>query len=300
MKNNTLIVLVGPTAIGKTGLAIEIAKYLETEIISCDSRQIYRELKIGTARPTEKQLEEIHHHFIACCSITDYFNASMFELAVLEVLGKLFLKHKTVVMVGGSGLYVDAVCNGIDDLPTIDPEIRNQVLNRFANEGIDALKNELQKIDPAYYQTADIQNPKRIFKALEIYYMTGKPYSSFLTKTKKERDFNIVKIGLNKDRQELYSIIDQRVDEMIANGLIEEAMHLQNFQHLNALNTVGYKELFNFLSGDISKEEAIRQIKRNTRHYAKRQLTWFSRYNDINWFNPTEKGKIYKFINNII
>jgi tRNA dimethylallyltransferase len=296
MTDKTLVVIVGPTAIGKTDLAIDIAKKLNTEIISCDSRQIYKEMRIGTARPSEEQLLQVKHHFIATQSIYDYYNASMFEFAVLDLLSGLFKTKQTAVMVGGSGMYVDAVCNGIDDLPTIDQEIRQNILERFKNEGIANLRQELLKVDPEYCATADIRNPKRIFKALEVFYMTGKPYSGFLTKEKRRRDFNIVKIGLNRDRQELYDIIDKRVDLMVAEGLVDEAKNLLLAKNLNALNTVGYKEIFDYFDGQSTLEEATILIKRNTRRFAKRQLTWFNRDKEINWFHPEQKEQIIDFI----
>ena len=296
MKPRTLIVIVGPTAIGKTSIAIEIAKKLNTEIISCDSRQIYREMRIGTARPSEEQLATVIHHFIATQSIFDYYNASMFEFSVLDLLENLFKKYPVVVMVGGSGLYVDAVCRGIDDLPTIDPEVREKVLDRYETEGIESLRQELFRIDPDYCRSADIQNPKRIFKALEVFYMTGKPYSAFLTNTHKERNFNIIKIGLTRDRKELYENIDKRVDLMMDEGLEEEARNLFHARNTNALNTVGYKELFDYIDGTTSYETAIELIKRNTRRYAKRQLSWFSRDKEINWFQVEKIDEIWEIL----
>ena len=296
MKDRILFVIVGPTAIGKTDLAIQIAKKLNTEIISCDSRQIYKEMKIGTARPSEAQLKEIKHHFIGTISVVDYYNASMFEFAVLDLLNEMFREKRIVIMAGGSGLYADAVCKGIDDLPTIDPEVRENLLKRLSIEGIMSLRQELLKMDPYYCQTADIRNPKRILKALEVYYMTGQPYSRFLTKKDKTRDFKIVKIGLNRERKELYKIIDNRVDGMIQNGLIEEARSLFEFRNLNALNTVGYKELFDYLDGKLTLEEAMELIKRNTRRFAKRQLSWFTRDKEIIWFHPDQGNEIKNFI----
>jgi tRNA dimethylallyltransferase len=296
LKKKTLIVLTGPTAIGKTSIAIELALKLKTEIISCDSRQIYRELNIGVAKPSEHDLSIVKHHFIGTQSIFDYYNASMFEFAVLDLLDELFKKNDAVIMSGGSGLYIDAVCKGIDDLPTIDHEVRKNILDRYANEGIEPLRQELLKIDPQFCQTADIINPKRIFKALEVFYMTGKPYSFFLTRSVKERNFNIVKIALNRDRQELYDIIDKRVDKMIEAGLENEARQLYPNKSLNALNTVGYKELFDYFDGKHSLEFAIELIKRNSRRYAKRQLTWFNRDKDYQWFHLDEKEKIWQYI----
>lgn len=297
---HTLLVIVGPTGIGKTAVSIDIAQRLDTEIISCDSRQIYKEMSIGTARPDDEQLAKVKHHFIATQSVMDYYNASMFEFAVLDLLNKLFTTHPVVIMTGGSGLYVDAVCKGIDDLPTIDPHVRKAVLDTYLSQGIEVLLAELQAVDPVYYATADIQNPKRVFKAIEIYRMTGRPYSSFLTKSIKNRDFNIVTIGLNRDRQELYTNIDNRVDAMMQAGLLEEARSLKHLKHSNALNTVGYKELYDYFDNKCTLEEAVELIKRNTRRYAKRQLTWFTRDKKTVWFHPEEKDKILQFVNEVI
>jgi len=294
MKN--LIVIIGPTGIGKTDLSIEIAQKLNTEIISCDSRQIYKELKIGTAVPSDVQLNKVKHHFIGNKSIYDYYNASMFEVEVLELLEKLFLKFENVIMTGGSGLYVDAVCNGIDDLPTIEQELRTDLMQRLNTEGIESLRMQLKMLDPDYYKQADIRNPKRILKALEVTLQTGKPYSTFLTKSKRTRDFKITKIGLQRDRDELYERINLRVEQMINDGLIDEAKMFYKDKHLNSLNTVGYKELFDYFDGNISLEKAIELIKRNSRHYAKRQISWFGRDKEISWFHPEYKDEIIEFI----
>jgi tRNA dimethylallyltransferase len=296
VKNKTLIIIVGPTGIGKTDLAVEIAEKLNTEIISCDSRQIYKEMRIGTVRPDEDHLLRVKHHFIATHSVHDYYSAGKYEIEVLELLKQLFQIHEKVVMVGGSGLYVDAVTKGIDDLPDIDPEIRNNLLHRYNEEGIAGLRQELLRVDPVYCKNADIRNPKRVIKALEVFYMTGKPYSELLTRPLKTRDFNIVKIGLNINRDELYKIIDIRVDKMLRNGLLEEVRNLYPVRRLNALNTVGYKELFDYLDTKITYEKAVELIKRNTRHYAKRQITWFIRDREIAWFHPEEKEKILGFV----
>jgi len=294
MKN--LIVIIGPTGIGKTDLSIEIAQKLNTEIISCDSRQIYKELKVGTAVPSDVQLNKVKHHFIGNKSIHDYYNASMFEVEVLELLEKLFLKFDNVIMTGGSGLYIDAVCNGIDDLPTIEQELRTDLMQRLNTEGIESLRMQLKMLDPDYYKQADIRNPKRILKALEVTLQTGKPYSTFLTKSKRTRDFKITKIGLQRERDELYERINLRVDQMINDGLIEEAKMFYKDKHLNSLNTVGYKELFDCFDGSISLEKAIELIKRNSRHYAKRQISWFGRDKEINWFHPDNTNEIIEFI----
>lgn len=295
----SLIVILGPTGIGKTDLSIDIAKEFETEIISSDSRQIYKELKIGTAVPADAQLKKVKHHFIGNKSIYDYYNASMFEFEVLDVLNELFLNLDYVVMTGGSGMYINAVCDGIDDLPTIDQKLREDLINQHKEEGIESLRLQLKMLDPESYSKVDLKNPKRILKALEVSIQTGKPYSSFLSESKKKRDFNIIKIGLQRDRDELYERINLRVDQMIKDGLIDEANFFYKDRHLNSLNTVGYKELFEFLDGKITQEKAIELIKRNSRHYAKRQISWFSRNKEIVWFNPDKKERIIEFIKSI-
>ncbi|MCF8357812.1 MAG: tRNA (adenosine(37)-N6)-dimethylallyltransferase MiaA [Prolixibacteraceae bacterium] len=291
-----LILILGPTAIGKTRVSIQIAKHFNTEIISADSRQIYRELSIGTALPNAQQLHTVKHHLIHNHSIHEYYNAAHYEKEALEKIEHLFQKNDTVIMTGGSMLYIDVVCNGIDDLPDVDPEIRENLTKRFQNEGLENLRLELKKIDPAYYKTADLKNPKRILHALEIFYTTGKTYSSMLTRKKVNRDFNIVKIGLNTNRQFLHERINKRVDEMIENGLIKEARSVFPYCHLNSLNTVGYKELFLHFENKLTLNEAIERIKRNTRRYARRQITWFRKDKEITWFEPEEVKEI---INNI-
>ena len=296
----SLIVILGPTGIGKTDLSIEIAQELGTEIISSDSRQIYRELKIGTAVPSEEDLQKIKHHLIGNKSIYDYYNASMFEFEVLDILKVLFQKYGQVVMTGGSGMYINAVCEGIDDLPTIDSQLREDLIKQHEEEGLESLRMQLKIIDPGSYEKIDLRNPKRILKALEVSIQTGKPYSSFLTESKKLRDFNIVKIGLQRERAELYDRINRRVDQMIKDGLIEEANRFYKDRHLNSLNTVGYKELFDFFNGKITQEKAIELIKRNSRHYAKRQISWFTRDKDINWFHPENKDEIISYIKSLL
>ncbi|MDY6800862.1 MAG: tRNA (adenosine(37)-N6)-dimethylallyltransferase MiaA [Bacteroidota bacterium] len=296
----TLIVILGPTGIGKTDLSIDIARELDTEIISSDSRQIYKELKIGTAVPSNKQLHKVNHHFIGHKSIYDYYNASMFEFEVLDLLEELYKKYNQVIMAGGSGMYINAVCNGIDELPSIDKQLRNDLLQKYLDEGIESLRIQLKMLDPESYQKIDLKNPKRILKALEVTIQTGQPYSSFLTRPKKERPFHILKIGLQRDRNELYERINKRVDEMVNDGLVEEARRFFNDRHLNSLNTVGYKELFEHFEGKISLSKAIELIKRNSRHYAKRQMSWFNRDKEISWFHPENKQKIIDFIQNNI
>ncbi|MGC9375245.1 MAG: tRNA (adenosine(37)-N6)-dimethylallyltransferase MiaA [Bacteroidales bacterium] len=300
MVQKTLIVILGPTGIGKTDLSIDIARELGTEIISSDSRQIYKELKIGTAVPSDAQLMKVKHHFIGNKSIYDYYNASMFEFEVLELLNELYKTYNQVVMTGGSGMYIQAVCDGIDELPAIDTQLRNDLIQKYHEEGIESLRIQLKMLDPESYQKMDLKNPKRILKALEVSIQTGKPYSSFLTRPKKQRPFHILKIGLQRDREELYERINKRVDEMVKEGLIEEARRFFKDRHLNALNTVGYKELFEHFEGKISLTKAIELIKRNSRHYAKRQMSWFSRDKEIFWFHPENKPKIINFIQNNI
>lgn len=273
-----------------------LARSFKTEIISADSRQIYREMKIGTAVPSEDQQRDVIHHLIQTRSIHDYYNASMFEMEVLALLKKLFLKKDILLLVGGSGLYIDAVCKGIDDIPTVDPEVRKNLKDKYNNEGIESLRMQLKILDPEFYRSADLKNYKRILKALEISIMTGQPYSSFLTKQAKVRNFQIVKIGLNRERSDLYEIIDRRVDMMVKSGLVEETRTLFKYKGINALNTVGYNELFDHFEGKHTLEEAINLIKRNSRRYAKRQLSWFSRDEEINWFHPDEAEEIIHLI----
>ena len=278
-----LIIITGPTAVGKTNVAIEMAKALNTEIISCDSRQMYREMRIGTAVPSAEELAAVPHHFIGNLSIHDYYNVSMFEQECLQLLDKLFLKYPTVVMTGGSGLYIDAVCKGIDDFPTVDPEIRKTVTGWFKSEGIEYLQQQLKVLDPEHYAKVDLRNYKRIMKAIEVSLQTGKPYSSFLTAQERKRPFDIEKIVLNRPREELFERINRRTTQMLKEGLLEEARTLYPYRHLNALNTVGYKELFAYMDGQYDLDTAVELIRRNTRRYAKRQLTWFARDKEMIW-----------------
>jgi tRNA dimethylallyltransferase len=294
--NNFLIVILGPTGVGKSDLSVDVATHFNAEIISADSRQFYKEMKIGTAVPTEDQLSRATHHFIRFLSIKDYFSSSLFERAVLELLPSLFSKNNIAIMTGGSGMYIDAVCNGTDDIPDIDPSVREKYNTKFMTEGIESLRAELKLIDPDYYGKVDLRNHKRIIRALEIYGTTGRRYSGFLIARKAERDFNIIKIGLRRHRDELYRRINSRVDEMIRNGLEDEARGLFEFRDLNPLKCVGYSELFDFFEGRISKEKAIELIKRNSRRYAKRQMTWWSRDGRINWFNAEQTQDIIRYI----
>jgi len=293
---NTLIVIVGPTAIGKTHLSIEIAKKYQTEIISADSRQFFKELKIGTAPPSPLELETVKHNFISNISISDYYNVSKFEMEALEKISDIFSKNNYAILVGGSGLYINAVCYGIDELPELDEKIRNDIKHKFSAEGIEALQKQLKNLDPEYYKIIDLTNPKRLMRALEICIATGKTYSSLRKNEPKPRNFKIIKIGLNRNREELYEIINNRVDEMIKNGLLDEAKKFYKYKNLNALNTVGYKEIFNFLDNKITLEQAIENIKTNTRRFAKRQLTWFNKDKSIKWFHPDEKKNILNYI----
>jgi len=291
-----LVVITGPTGIGKTSVGIDVARHFNTEIISSDSRQIYKELSIGTAVPDETELKTVPHHFIHSHSIDEDYNASRYENEALELLEKLFLKHDVVLLVGGSMMYVDAVCKGIDLMPDADPEIRTALKEKLTSEGIESLRRQLKTLDPNYYETVDLKNPNRIIHALEITIQTGKPYSSFRKQTAKGRDFQIIKIGLNCERQELHNRINLRVDKMIESGLIEEARKVYNKKHLNALNTVGYRELFSWFDGEITKEKAIELIKRNSRRYARKQLTWFRRDEEMAWFEPHESKRIIESI----
>lgn len=293
-EGQTLIVITGPTAVGKTDLTIELARHYDIPIINADSRQIYRELKIGTAAPSEEQLRLAKHYFVGNKSIHDYYNASMYEQDVLELM-KAQPTHFNILS-GGSMMYIDAVCNGIDDIPTIRDDIREQMKQRYQEMGLEVLCEELKKLDPEHYEAVDRQNPRRVIHALEICYQTGRTYTSFRKQQQKARPFRIVKIGLNREREELYNRINQRVDKMIEDGLAEEAERLYPMRELNALNTVGYKEMFAYLNGRWTLEEAIERMKGNTRRYARKQLTWFKRDPQMCWFHPDNKQEILKYI----
>ncbi|WP_443939800.1 tRNA (adenosine(37)-N6)-dimethylallyltransferase MiaA [Pedobacter sp. MW01-1-1] len=296
MKKKTLIAVVGPTAIGKTALAIELAKHFQTEIVSADSRQFFKEMAIGTAKPNETELAAAKHHFIDSHSVNQLFSTGDFEVEALEVLNELFTTHDVVILVGGSGLYVNALLNGLDEMPEIDLSIREALNQQFANEGLLSIQTQLAKLDPEYFAKVDQNNPQRMIRGLEVVLSTGQKLSSMLSDTKKERPFNCIKIGLNTDRAVLYERINHRVDLMIENGLIEEVQALLPYRHLNALNTVGYSEIFDFLDGKIKLEEAIAAIKQNTRRFAKRQLTWFRRDEEINWVEPDDFENILSLI----
>lgn len=293
---NNLVVLIGPTAVGKTDTSLAIASYYGCPIISADSRQMYNGMTIGTAMPTEEVLARHRHYFVGQLSPGDYYSAARYETEVLEILEKEFHHYPTMLMSGGSMMYIDAVCKGIDDIPTVDEETRAMVLEKYAIEGLEQLASELRILDPEYYSQADIKNPKRVMHALEICYMTGKPYSSFRTSNRKERPFNIIKIGLRREREELYERIGRRVDMMIEQGLIEEVKRFSHLKHHNSLNTVGYKEIFKYLDGEWDLPFAIEKIKQNTRIYSRKQMTWFRKDEDIVWFHPNEIEAIIKHI----
>ena len=294
--NKTLIVIVGPTGSGKTDLSIRVAEHYACPIISTDSRQFYRGIPIGTAQPESEQLERVEHHFIASHELTDDFNCGAYEVAALERLEELFAANDYVVAVGGSGLYVKALTEGMDDLPEVEPALREELSQRLKDEGLEALAEQLRELDPAFYEVVDRKNPARVLRALEVCISTGKPYSSLRTGVKRQRPFNIVKIGVNMDRAVLYERIDRRVDIMVEMGLEQEARDVYHLRHLNSLQTVGYREMFDYFDGTVSREEAIDLIKRNSRRYAKRQLTWFGRDDEIKWFLPSETEKIVEYI----
>lgn len=294
--DKNLIVLIGPTGVGKTDLSIRIAEKYNTFIVSADSRQLYKDLTIGTAAPTTEQLERVPHYFIGTLQLTDYYSAAQYESDAINLLNELFLQKDVVILTGGSMMYIDAVCKGIDDIPTVDSETRAMMLERYEQHGLEQLCAELKLLDPEYYQIVDLKNPKRVIHALEICYMTGKTYTSFRTQKKKERPFNIIKIGLTRDREELYERINRRVDIMMEDGLLDEAKSVYPYRHLNSLNTVGYKELFNYLDGEWDLQFAIDKIKQNSRIYSRKQMTWFKRDNNIQWFNPENEAEIFSYI----
>ena len=286
----------GPTAVGKTDLCLNLAKKFKTEIVSCDSRQFYREMNLGTAKPTSEELKQVPHHFINSLSIEDEYDVKKFEQEALVLLESLFEQHQVVIMTGGSGLFADAIVNGLDEMPVVAPEIRAGIIQEYEQKGLAFLQKEIAINDPEYFEKVDQKNPQRLMRALEIWRGTGQKFSSFRVKSKKERPFEVIKIGLERDREELYSRIDLRMDQMITAGLFQEADALFEKRHLNALQTVGYSEIFGFLEGRYDKEEAIRVLKRNSRRYAKRQLTWFKKDESIKWFSPENKESILEFL----
>ena len=295
----TLVVLLGPTAVGKTELSLELAEMLHSDIISADSRQLYADLKIGTAAPTPAQLARVKHHFVGTLQLSDYYSAAQYADEVLALLDTLFQTNNVALMTGGSMMYIDAVCQGIDDIPTVDAETREMMWKRYDEVGLEGLQRELKMLDPEYYAIVDLKNYKRIVHALEICYMTGQPFSSFRKRKTAERPFNIVKIGLNRERSELFNRIGLRVDQMMAEGMLEEARSVYPYRQLNSLNTVGYKELFKYFDGEWSLSEAVEKIKRNTRVYAKKQLTWFKKDASIQWFHPDQKQEIFDVVNTL-
>ena len=295
MSDKTLIVIVGPTGSGKTDVSIRLARHFCAPVLSTDSRQMYKGMPVGTAQPTEEQLNAAEHHFIASHDITDNLSCGEYETQALALLADLFSRHNCVVAVGGSGLYVRALCEGMDDLPQADEALRAALSQRLALEGVTALAEELRVLDPAYYEEVDRSNPARVLRALEVCRQTGRPYSELRTGTRRERDFGIVKIGIDMPREELYGRIDRRVDQMLADGLEAEARALYPYRKLNALQTVGYKEFFDYFDGKTSLEEAVALIKRNSRRYAKRQLTWFRRDPEIRWFRPDQTEEMITY-----
>lgn len=296
----TLIVLLGPTGVGKTELSLRIAQHIGSPILSADSRQIYRDIPIGTAAPTPEQQAAVRHYFVGTMPLDAYFSAAQYEAEVMALLPKLFNERDNILMCGGSMLYIDAVCKGIDDIPTVDEATRTMMQQRLQTDGLDTLLGELRVMDPLTYRRIDRRNTRRIVHALEICYQTGRPYSSFLSHTPKQRPFRIVRIGLMRERADLFSRINRRVDAMIAAGLEQEVRHVLPQRHLNSLNTVGYKEMFRYLDGEWTLPQAIEKIQRNTRVYAKKQMTWFRRDQDIHWFPADDEQGVMNFIDSII
>jgi tRNA dimethylallyltransferase len=300
IKQKYLLIVTGPTAIGKTSFAIRLAQHYKTEIISADSRQFYHQMRIGTAYPEAEELEAVKHHFVGKLEIGEVFNVSRYEVEVLKLLDELFKLHDIVILTGGSGLYIDAVCKGIDDLPDHDPELRENLKAELSEMGIEAFGQKLKALDPEYYEVVDLNNPNRLLRAIEVCIQTGKTYTSLRKNTVKERPFEMIKIGLTTDREKLFSRIEERVDRMMEKGLLEEAKSLLPLRHENALNTVGYKELMAHLDGELTLEQAIEKIKTNTRRYAKRQLTWFKRDVEMRWFEPDAFDEVIEYVEGII
>lgn len=296
MQQKTLIVVVGPTAVGKTALAIKLAQFFNTEILSADSRQFFREMSIGTAKPSPDELAQAKHHFINSHSVAQLFSTGDFEAEALALMDKLFATHQQLIMVGGSGLYINAVCNGLDDMPEIDLSIREKLNAQFNLEGIDPIKQQLAKLDPEYFERVDQANPQRMIRGLEVVLSTGQKLSSFLTNNKKKRPFNIITVGLNTERSLLYQQINQRVDQMLANGLVSEVKSLLPYRDYNALKTVGYTEIFDYLDGKSDLPTAVEKIKQNTRRFAKRQITWFKRNEETVWFEPHQATEVIQYL----
>lgn len=296
MPQKTLIVLVGPTGVGKTETSLVLAETLHAPIINADSRQIYKGMGIGTAAPTPEELARVEHHFVQFLNPGEYYSAAQFELDVMARLETLFQSHDYVLLSGGSMMYIDAVCKGIDDIPTVDAETRKMMLERYEAEGLERLCSELRVLDPEYYQVVDLKNPKRVIHALEICYMTGKTYTSFRTNTRKERPFRIVRIGLKREREILYDRINRRVTQMLEMGLEQEVRSLMPYRNTNALNTVGYKEMFAYFDGAMTLEQAADKIRQNSRIYSRKQMTWFKRDEEIKWFEPGQMSEIMNYI----
>lgn len=294
----TLLVIVGPTGVGKTELSLRAAEYFSTSILNADSRQLYRDIPIGTAAPTAEDLSRVPHHFVGTLNLDDYYSAARYESEAMSLLERLFAVRDTVVLSGGSMLYVDAVCQGIDDIPTISDSVRQRMRERYENEGLETLAAELERLDPAYFAQCDIRNPKRVIHALEICHMTGRTYTSFRVRKVKERPFRIIKIGLCRERGELFDRIGRRTDQMLSAGLLDEARCVLPHRDCNSLNTVGYKELFKYLDGEWTLDFALEKIKRNTRVYAKKQMTWFKKDPEIAWFHPDKWDEVRFFIQN--
>lgn len=300
-KNPILIVLIGPTGVGKTEISIRLAQLLHTDIISADSRQLYADLKIGTAAPTIEQLAMVKHHFVGTLKLDNYYSAARFESEVITLLNTLFEEKEIVIMTGGSMMYIDAVCKGIDDIPNIPEDVRTMIKQRYEDEGLDHLCAELKLLDPEYYRQVDLKNPKRVIHALEICYTTGGTYSSLRTRPNKKRPFDILKIGLTRPREELYERINQRVDNMMKQGLLDEVRRVYPYRTNNSLNTVGYKELFNYLDGTWTLSFAVEKIKQNSRIYSRKQMTWYKKDEDIHWFHPeNDEKEIIDYISSII
>lgn len=292
----TLVVLIGPTGVGKTALSLRLAEALNACIISADSRQLYADLKIGTAAPTAEELQQVPHHLVGTLKLTDYYSAAQYETEVMALLEKLFQERDNVLLTGGSMMYIDAVCKGIDDIPTVDAETRELLMQKYESEGLEQLCSELRLLDPEYYKVVDLKNPKRVIHALEICYMTGRTYTSYRTQQTKQRPFRIIKIGLTRPREELYERINQRVLQMIADGLEAEARSVYPYRHLNSLNTVGYKEMFRYFDGEWTLPFAIEKIQQNSRIYSRKQMTWFKRDEEIRWFHPDEETAILQYL----
>ena len=296
----TLVVLLGPTGVGKTALSLALAERLGSPILSADSRQLYSEIPIGTAAPTKEEQQRVRHYFIGTHQLTDYYSAAQYEMDVMNLTEELFKTHETLLLTGGSMMYIDAVCKGIDDIPTVDDITRRTLLNRYETEGLEPLVSELRLLDPEYYNIVDLKNPKRVIHALEICYMTGRTYTSFRTQTTKVRPFRIIKIGLQRDREDLYERINCRVDQMVKDGLVAEARRVYPYRHLNSLNTVGYKELFAHFDGACTLEFAIEKIKQNSRIYSRKQTTWYRRDKDIHWFHPDDEEGIVECLEKLL